>query len=198
MAIGRINATLSGVQPGGLAKIVPTSVAVGSGSGSSDANGTVTFDSASSVSLNGCFSSTYRNYKIIIDLTASSATSDIVMRMRAGGVNTAGTSYRYQRLRNVSTTVTGQAETSGVGTDEWFLGENVTGAEAGSAFFDITMITPNVAKYTNFYSMSSNYSTASIGMYTAGVLRDSTQYDGFSFYAISGTITGLVSVYGYN
>jgi hypothetical protein len=178
----------------GLVLVKPSSVVNGTDNG----KGTVSFSAASTVSLNGVFNSIYTNYKIIIDFTGSSATSDVVMRMRANGSDTAGTSYRYQRLRNTSTTVTGQAETSGVGTDEWFLGENVTGADAGSAFFDITILTPNVAKYTTFYSMSSNYSTASIGMYTAGVLRDSTQYDGFSFYAISGTITGSVSVYGYN
>ena len=34
MAIGRLNIGLTGVQPGGLAKVIPSSVAVGSGSGS--------------------------------------------------------------------------------------------------------------------------------------------------------------------
>ena len=180
----------------GLAKIVPSSVAVGSGTGSADSLGNVTFSGCSSVSLNDVFSSTYRNYKIIIDLTSSSATSDVVMRMRAAGVDTTGSSYRVQRLRNISTTVTGQADSSG--TDDWFIGENVTGADGGSSFYDVTMITPNVAKYTNFYSITHNYNTASIGMFIAGVLRDSTQYDGFSIFPLSGNITGSLSVFGYN
>ena len=50
----------------GLAKIVPTSVAVGSGTGSADSLGNVTFSGASSGSLNGCFTSTYDKYKILI------------------------------------------------------------------------------------------------------------------------------------
>jgi hypothetical protein len=50
----------------GLAKIVPSSVAVGSGTGSSDTTGKVTFSGASTVSLNGVFTSSYRNYKIIV------------------------------------------------------------------------------------------------------------------------------------
>ena len=50
----------------GLAKIVPSSVAVGSGSGSFDANGAISFTGASSISINGCFSATYDVYKVLI------------------------------------------------------------------------------------------------------------------------------------
>jgi hypothetical protein len=178
----------------GLVLVKPSSVVNGTDNG----KGTVSFSAASTVSLNGVFNSTYTNYKILIDFTGSSATSDVVMRMRASGSDTAGTSYRYQRFRNISTTVTGQNQDNGVGNDEWFIGENVSGADAGSTFFDITILTPNVAKYTNYYSLHQNFNSGSIGMYTAGVLRDSLQYDGFTFYALSGNITGTVSVYGYN
>ena len=52
----------------GLAKIVPSSVAVGSGTGSANSLGTVTFSGASSVSLNGCFSSTYDNYRLMLNI----------------------------------------------------------------------------------------------------------------------------------
>ena len=51
-------------QPG-MKLVVPSSVAVGSGSGSVATQGTVTFSGASSVSINGCFSSTYDNYRIL-------------------------------------------------------------------------------------------------------------------------------------
>ena len=60
-------------QPG-MKMVVPTSVAVGSGSGSVDAIGNVTFSSASSISVNNCFTSTYDNYRIIIDFVPSAST----------------------------------------------------------------------------------------------------------------------------
>ena len=53
------NFTFAAANPlGGLIAIVPTSVAVGSGTGSSSGNGLVTFAGVSSVSLNGVFSAT--------------------------------------------------------------------------------------------------------------------------------------------
>jgi len=50
--------------------IIPSSVAVGSGSGSVSTSGTVTFSGASSVSINDVFSATYDTYQIVTDLSA--------------------------------------------------------------------------------------------------------------------------------
>jgi len=75
----------------GLVKIVPTSVAVGSGSGSASALGIVTFSGASSVSLNGVFSSTYKNYRINFDniiMPVGAGGTDMLLRLRANGTNT--------------------------------------------------------------------------------------------------------------
>jgi hypothetical protein len=51
----------------GLVSIVPTSVAVGSGSASVGANGAVTFTGVSSISLNSCFTSQFNSYKIVFE-----------------------------------------------------------------------------------------------------------------------------------
>ena len=82
-------------QPG-MKMVVPTSVAVGSGSGSVDTNGAVTFSGASSVSLNDCFSSTYQNYKIVMNLSAATS-NDVQMRLRVSSTD-AATNYNRRGL----------------------------------------------------------------------------------------------------
>jgi hypothetical protein len=55
----------------GLVQIVPSSVTVASGSGSANGNGAVEFSGCSSISLNGIFSSSYDNYRILISASAT-------------------------------------------------------------------------------------------------------------------------------
>jgi len=79
----------------GMKMIVPSSVAVGSGSGSIATQGTVSFSSASSISLNSCFSSTYDSYKIMFTNTtvtgyagSSSTSFQLGYCLTAGASNT--------------------------------------------------------------------------------------------------------------
>jgi hypothetical protein len=71
----------------GLVKVIPTSVA---GSGVTlGATGTVTFAASTSVSINGCFSALYSNYRVVI---AGSGTDNLdgSLRFRAGGTDSTG------------------------------------------------------------------------------------------------------------
>ena len=78
--------------PTGLKLLVPTSVAVGSGTGTANAAGQVTFTGASSVQLNGVFTTTYDNYKIVLNITAISSTD--VLQFRFGTSGTINTTTR--------------------------------------------------------------------------------------------------------
>ena len=71
----------------GLVLIKPSSVVNGTDNG----KGTVSFSGASSVSLNGVFSSTYKNYRISFDnitMPTGAGATDLLLRLRAGGSNT--------------------------------------------------------------------------------------------------------------
>jgi hypothetical protein len=81
----------------GLTQIVPTSVAVGSGSGSVDANGAVTFSAASSISINGCFSSTYDNYRIVFYNSVPTSSSQSRIRFRRSNADITSSNYLYVR-----------------------------------------------------------------------------------------------------
>jgi len=193
MAIGRINATLSGVQPGGLAKIVPTSVAVGSGSGSVDANGNVSFSGVSSISLNDAFSATYRNYRIVLNHTNSSE-AGILMRLRVSGSDNSSANYGRVRFNNRA----GSSGSTGGNTETAWLVNSGSNARKGNSVIDVsdTFTTEN-ASYVSLGS--SNNGTNTYGDFCAGNMSVTTSYTGFTFFPeATSTITGSLSIYGYN
>lgn len=190
MAIGRINATLTGVQPGGLAKIVPTSVAVGSGSGSVDSNGNVTFSGASSVSLNGCFSSAYQNYKIVADFTVS-ASSRTGLRWRASGSDL--TSGYYSSAFYMGLAGAALAQDSQVTTYN-FTGYTTAGLVTVQ---ELTVFKPFESSAQTFVTgegiRGDGYLFPNGGMTTG-----TGSYDGLTWYTVNGgTFTGTIRVYGY-
>ena len=190
MAIGRINATLSGVQPGGLAKVVPTSVAVGSGSGSVDANGNITFSGASSVSLNGIFSSTYENYRIVMNTTSGSGNVDIFMRLRVSGSDDTTTNYEFTKQDFGTTSSVGRSTSE----DKFSIGAN--SINMGS-LVTVDLGSPFNSTRTN-YICSNLYGTGPEGRYRQGQFLSATSFDGVTIYLSSGTMIGTLSVYGYN
>jgi hypothetical protein len=193
MAINRLNVSLSGVQPGGLAKVVPTSVAVGSGSGSVDSNGTVTFSGASSVSLNGCFSSTYDNYKIVASIKGSTNLF-VNFRYRTTSDDSSA-NYYWQRqgytAGGATTNGNGAAQTSGSITP-------TTTEEYGD--FDLTLYNPFLSKLTIFsgtsYGLAQDYSN-NANYHVGSIMNTTTSYTGLTLISSTGTITGTVRIYGY-
>lgn len=197
MAIGRINATLTGVQPGGLAKIVPTSVAVGSGSGSVDSNGNVTFSGASSVSLNGVFSNTYDNYIINFKATASSATTALNMKLRKSGTDLSSGYDRSGVIQfNNSSTIT--ALNANNQTAWGFPDINATFPTY--TYFTFTLFSPYLTapKQGGLFGNGVNGSTQIAGFAANFSQGDATAHDGFTLATGSGNFGGVIRVYGYN
>ena len=197
MAIGRLNIGLTGVQPGGLAKVIPSSVAVGSGSGSVDSNGTVTYSGATSISLNGCFTSTYQNYRIVYNISSFAGTAgNFNLRMRASGIDNANSNYKYSALNsnNVAPWWDGIVST---GTTSMII-HRYTRAEGIDGIID--MFNPFATNYTtlNANAINPNYNNAD-GSTTVGSLTVTTSYDGFTLYPVnSQNMAGTIRVYGYN
>jgi len=176
----------------GLSMVVPTGVAVGSGSGSVDANGAVTFSGASSISLNGCFNSTYDNYKVELVITAITSGPYVQLRFRDGTGDISGANYGY-RQKNLSSAGTG------FDTDE--LGRTQTiayliGQTLGETFVSsLDIFSPNLAEKTH----GVNLSTVQVGNALVGAFAYNTtaQFTGFSIIASTGNFTGTIRVYGY-
>ena len=172
--------------------VVPTSVAVGSGSGSVGTSGAITFSGASSVSINGCFSSAYDNYRIVANILNTDASAiDINFRLRLSGTDASGSNYI--RLGDYLTTAAGPTRDSGTATT---VGVAATGSN-GSAF-TMDVFRPYVAEYTRTISNSFGLGSSSSSVYRYSVSHSvSTAYDGCTFYVSSGVgLTGNIRIYG--
>jgi hypothetical protein len=183
----------------GLAKIVPSSVAVGSGTGSADTLGTVTFSAVSSVALNGVFSSSYNRYLILLELQTNTAVDRPIVYFRASGTNTT-TGYYWGNVGRTSSAVALDTQASNGSYIDFNAYENLVVDDTN--FYSLMVQNPATAKRTSYFFESSIWSdnTRASHMSGGGTLNNTTIYDGISInraVAGSGTFTGTILVYGY-
>lgn len=178
---------------GGLVQMIPSSVAVGSGTGSANANGFVTFSGASSVSLNGVFSSTYDNYKIVLYATTSSS-QYAQLRVRSSGTDLSTSTYRYNVNYGNSANGSWTFLINSSSDSKIVLG--YTGVNSFMISTEISQ--PFTANYTHLASTHSwADGTNLFNLIGAGMVNNTTSYDGVTFYPGSGNFSGTVSIYGY-
>lgn len=181
----------------GLVPCVPTSVTVGSGSATTSTNGQVTFTGVSSVALNGVFTSTYDNYRILFRPTVASTTQNITARLRVGGVDNSGAgTYRETAIyNNTSTTV---ASATGTGT-LWYFNQQTSGTYQEQATYVADLFGPAIAATTIGMTHETNTTTTPLyQVYITSIMHTvATAYDGISLIASAGTMGGTISVYGY-
>ena len=177
----------------GLVVMTPTSIAsTGSGNSSSiNADGSVDFSSCATLSLNGVFTSSYDNYMIAMRLS-STDTGGIQVRFRASGTNnTTASSYVTQYISASSTSVTGARLTDSFG---YIAGARNTQRSGSTAF----IFGPYLAQPTAWRNAGADdLSSAAIIDY-AGTHNQSVAYDGFSLIVPTWTISGLLTVFGFN
>lgn len=174
----------------GLAKIVPSSVAVGSGTGSASALGTVSFSGCSSVSLNDVFSATYDNYKVLLTISGANVTG--TMRFRVSGADNSTANYNLQTLRVTGTTIDGGRSTGQTSFT------NIGGVATVEMPVEMTITYPFATAKTGISVYASNSDDLSRITGMGGYFDATTSFTGFSLIPSSGTITGTVRIYGYN
>jgi hypothetical protein len=179
----------------GLVLIKPSTVVNGTDNG----KGTVSFSAASTVSLNGVFSSTYENYRIVFTTSNFSASDALSFRLRASGSDYSSSNYSQMGTRNFSNSATIAALNESGRTSIGLGSSNSAASDRCGITIDI--FKPNVNFVNKVMSISIvNQSTEGLYLRTQGGLADGATYifDGFSFIIASGNMTGTVSVYGYN
>lgn len=155
------------------------------------------FSSVSAVNVDSCFTSSYKNYKVIINITAASSAQQVPLRMRASGSNNSTSNYWYGFIgyRSDNTSGDGFTATADTGFGFKLLVDN---ANPNPATMTLDIINPQQAKQTLMLSSSfCKYSDYLSTSYGGGYFNGTTQFDGFSFYPNSGNITGEYFVYGY-
>ena len=151
--------------------------------------------SASTLSINNCFSSTYDNYLILSDLKAATGNENFYFKLRASGTD-ASTDYYYSGFwisTVVSSTLTPVVSN---GADVNFRLRDI-GAEKALHTLEIS---------NPFNAIDTTILTKGIQSLTGGAVESAfilgshstdTSYDGFSLIA-STNLTGTVRVYGYS
>jgi hypothetical protein len=179
----------------GLRNILPTSVDVGSGSATTNANGFVQFSGVTSISLNNVFSSTYDSYKILFRTTNAGANAvSPRLRLRASGSDNSASQYSFA-----------VPLVSNAGNFTSYTGTNLTYFDLGNAsvnlsgYNEISISKPNVSSswtsmnWTTFSHSSSNF----FGGGGGGFHSVNYAATGFTIFASTSNITGTVQVYGY-
>ena len=170
---------------GGFSAIVPSTIA-NSGGTATLSGSTVTYNAVNSVSLNSVFTADYTQYRVLVSCTASAAGAFLYMRNRVAGVD-AATNYDQQRLYVNGSSVAGaqNAASTGGGIGAVLTTKNVYGVD---------VFGPQLAEKPGFVSVGGY--EGGIEIFTT-IHTTATAYDGFSLLPSSGTITGIVNVYGY-
>ncbi len=179
----------------GLVPLVPTSVTVNLGSASAASSGLVSFSGVQSVSLNGIFSSTYDNYRILFRATGANLGAATYFRLRNAGANRENANYYYGgwMSREGGTLSAWSGNSSSV----FDINRLWTGAQGTTSTMEV-MNPFDANNATGFSSMSwSNDGSGGFGNSFQGLHSISHSNDGFSLLLSSGTITGTVQVYGY-
>ena len=155
---------------------------------------TTSFSGVASQSVNNVFSSTYDNYRILVNFSSFTGdNNELTIKFRAAGTDTS-TNYLGQRIVANATTVIASANHRG--TDEISIGFGDKDENFSATTIDV--FSPNLAEITKLqsYSTSSNSSLFYIS-HQVGIQNTTTQFDGFTLIVSTGNMTGTVSTYGY-
>jgi len=172
----------------GLNMVKPTS-AVG---GTINGDGAISFASATSVRANGVFSSVFDNYKIIINMTAASASAEAQFNLCVGGVpNVTASSYTTNRLEvPPGGTPTGASVAAAVGS----MGRIGVGASAASNL-EADVFGPFLTRATSLIAHSFDTDLYARTLWASHNVAAS--FDGIQFQPGSGNVSGTMRIYGY-
>jgi len=164
---------------------------------------TTSFSAVASQAVPTVFSSTYTNYKILVNISACTGTSTLNLRLRSGATdNSTAGNYLYQNFQFGGITV-GDALAqgwSGSSATSFVIGSVVSNSGYQNRWVVADVLSPFETFKTGFTAdvMSGNAGPYDYANKVTGRMDVTTAYDGFTIISGSGNITGKVSVYGYN
>ena len=181
----------------GLVPVVPTSVTVGSGTSSTSANGAISFSGVSSISLNGCFSSAYSNYRLVFSqLVSTNSTAYLTLRLRSAGTDRSNATYYRAGWATYSDGSAAAQWNADAQTMLYVVHNSYTGGYSGA----VELYAPFVVTTETNYSFSSTGQAAGGQVSSVvgnGLYASENSNDGISLITTAGTMTGTLQVYGY-
>ena len=179
----------------GLKKIIPSSVAVGSGTGSADSTGKVTFSGVSSLTLNDVFTSTYDDYVIKFRITSISADNQLSYYFRSAAAADLSSNNRSSYICWYGSTAV-----SGAAGDTVFVPPNQS--VNGEFILDLNIARPLSTTNKQMTGLYFGHTTTGGGQRIVGITgsdnKTATAATGIRFLVSTGNMTGTVTVYGCN
>ncbi len=152
-----------------------------------------TSGSGTTLAIDGCFTSTFDTYRIVIRQTVASVTGTTLFRFRASGSPVASTEYYYG----------GSVFFYNAVPSSWYASASsfpiTIGSGAGATEVIIDVSYPRSAVRKPFVALSSHHYSNYMGSTTNGYMSNTSDtYDGFQITQDAGaTLTAGMSVYGY-
>jgi hypothetical protein len=157
------------------------------------------FSTQASVSVNNCFTSEFDMYRLILNVTASSAVTSHCLRWRASTVDSITGYYNGGYYARIMTSIANGNANVASNAATWNMSGSTTNATTNPLFAVIDVVdvalasaTKALANYINFQNDSNKYWFAEGHTHSVA-----TAYDGLTIYPSSGTMTGTLDIYGY-
>lgn len=145
------------------------------------------FSGSSGIEVNNVFTSTYTNYKLVFSNITTSTSAYVSYRERVSTTNNATNYKKGQYYRQFTSAGTNSGGTEG-NLFDWDT--DSTNTMGGT----LELQCPATTAYTGYQWSASESYQYHVG---GGFHANATAYDGYYFWPYSGTMTGTVSVYGY-
>jgi hypothetical protein len=165
--------------------VEPTTIA-NTGGTATKTGGQVVYSGVTSLSLNGVFSATYRNYLMVFNTVLTGA-ADPSLRYRVAGVDASGNDYVGQFARALNTTFLGSLSTQTL--------SNINVLGGTNNVYNATFYAPFETVGTQHYMTQGAENGIAI-LTNRHSLANS--YDGFTILTASGSFAGSLRVYGYD
>jgi hypothetical protein len=177
----------------GLVSVVPTSVTkVGAGTPTVSSSGLISFSNISDIQPNGVFSSSYTNYRVIVQFTNTN-TTEIRQRYSVDGT-----------VRTDALLWWGGVFNNSSGAVAYYAGQNIDwgagGAiqPAGSQTLTMDVINPAVSgPITRQNTHFGGWNGAAVNATFSMMYNSTAAVDGLRIYILAGTMTGTMQVFGY-
>ena len=158
--------------------------------------GDTDFSGASDATFDSVFSSTYRNYKVLIDIQAANNNTNFQLQFRDSSGYLTGSNYGVKSMYALSSS-NANNYTSGYNITAGNFGVLLSGMGLNTHYgFYIDIWGPNLAEKTSYAGSGSNANGHIF--HSSGAYTVATVLTGIKFYQSAGNISGSIQIYGYD
>lgn len=179
----------------GIVPVTPSTVVVSGGSATTNADGSVSVTTVSTVSLNNIFSADYNVYEFIIAdaVSASTINDPLDIRLRNSGTDRI-TDYYQNGVQQTAAVTPGIWSTNNTS----YFQLNSFNTTAGTTFANFKIFYPFATARTQMSSVAFGYGSSLLYTSITGIHNLAQSHDGLTIRARAGNFSGTIQVFAYN